>query len=156
MSRLIKPVIIGCDHAAFLLKEIIKRHLEKKGIPVTDAGTHTEASVDYADFGLKVAQSISRGEFERGILICGTGIGMSIVANRFAGVRATLCADIFSARMSRQHNDSNILVMGARVIGDTLAVEIVNTWLEIPFEGGRHRARLQKFDQLGHLGRNTC
>jgi len=142
-------IIIGSDHAAYLLKEKIKTCLiEKHGIDIADAGTYSEKSVDYPDFGSKAALAVSNGEFERGILLCGTGIGMSMVANRFSHVRAALCNDVFSAMMSRRHNNSNILVMGGRVIGDVLAEEIVNVWLNTPFEGGRHQMRLEKFDTV--------
>ncbi len=142
-------IIIGSDHAAYLLKEKIRICLtEKHGIEVKDAGTDSEKSADYPDFGAKVALAVSNGEFERGILLCGTGIGMSMVANRFPHVRAALCNDLFSAMMSRRHNNANILVMGGRVIGDVLAEEIVNIWLNTPFEGGRHQMRLEKFDTV--------
>lgn len=140
------PIIIGCDHAAFQLKEIVKKFLEKNGLGVTDVGTHGEASVDYPDFAKKVASQVSTGKFSRGILICGTGLGMSMAANKFPHVRAALCNDLFSAQMSKRHNNANILVMGGRVIGDILALEIVKTWLETPFEGGRHQRRLDQFD----------
>ncbi|MBW1892915.1 MAG: ribose 5-phosphate isomerase B [Deltaproteobacteria bacterium] len=142
------PIIIGSDHAAFPMKETVKKFLSDAGIEVTDAGTSGLESVDYSDFGIKVAGAVSSGEFERGILICGTGLGMSMVANRFKHVRAALCGDIFSARMSRLHNNANILVMGGRVTGEALAIEIVKTWLETGFEGGRHQARLDKFDMI--------
>jgi len=142
-------IIIGCDHAAFEMKEKIKKILEKLEISVEDVGTNSTESVDYSDFGKKVATEVSKGNFEKGILICGTGIGMSIVANRFKNVRATLCNDLFSAEMSRLHNDSNILVLGGRVIGDVLAEKIVKLWLKTPFEGGRHQKRLDKFNSLG-------
>lgn len=142
------PIVIGCDHAAFDLKEKIKALLIEKGIEVEDVGAHSEDSVDYPDFGTKVASKVSKGEFERGILLCGSGIGMSMVANRFPHVRAALCSDLFAAIMSRRHNDSNILVLGARVIGDVLALELVKVWLETPFDGGRHQLRIDKFDQL--------
>jgi len=145
-----KPIIIGCDHAAFAQKERIKNYLiDKAGLQVEDVGTFDESSVDYPDFGIKVAEAVSRGRFDRGILICGTGIGMSMVANRFPHVRAALCNDLFSAKMSKMHNNANILVLGGRVIGDILAREIVDTWLETAFEGGRHQARLEKFDRIG-------
>jgi ribose 5-phosphate isomerase B len=144
------PVIIGCDHAAFQLKETVRTYLQKIGIEVKDAGTFSEASVDYPDYGKKVASAVSRGEFGRGILICGTGLGMSMVANKYARVRAALCNDLFSAMMSRRHNNANILVMGGRVIGDVLALEIVKVWLETAFEGGRHQRRLDQFDQSPH------
>ncbi|HAR34280.1 MAG TPA: ribose 5-phosphate isomerase B [Desulfobacter sp.] len=141
-----KQIIIGSDHAAFELKEKIKDLLAGLGYEVEDAGTHSTASVNYADFGKKVAQAVSDGTFGRGILLCGTGLGMSMQANRFKGVRAALCSDIFSARMSRQHNDANILVMGGRVIGDMLAFELVREWLATPFEGGRHLDRIRSLD----------
>ena len=142
------PIVIGCDHAAYDLKEKIKAFLIEKGIKVKDVGTHSEDSVDYPDFGAKVASMVSKGEFERGILLCGSGIGMSMVANRFAHVRAALCSDLFSAIMSRRHNNSNILVLGARVIGDALALELVKVWLKTPFDGGRHQLRTDKFDEI--------
>ena len=143
------PIIIGCGHAAYSMKEKIKAYLaEERGINVEDAGTYNQDSVDYPDFGIRVASSVSNGKFERGILLCGTGLGMSMVANKFPYVRAALCNDLFSAIMSRRHNNANILVMGARVIGDILALEIVKTWLETPFEGGRHQLRIEKFDTI--------
>ena len=141
-------IIIGCDHAAYRLKETLKEAMEALGIAVTDVGTHSEASMDYPDTGKIVAQQIASGEHDRGILICGTGLGMSMVANKFPHVRAALCNDLFSASMSRRHNDANILVMGGRVIGDILALEILKTWLETPFEGGRHQRRLEMFDRI--------
>jgi ribose 5-phosphate isomerase B len=141
-------IIIGSDHAAYDLKEKIKDYLAKRSIDVEDAGCYSEDSVDYPDFAIKVASRVSVGEFKQGILMCGTGIGMSMVANKFSHVRATLCADLFSAIMSRRHNNSNILVMGARVIGDALAMEMVKVWLETPFDGGRHQRRLEKFDRI--------
>jgi ribose 5-phosphate isomerase B len=142
------PIIIGCDHAAYDLKEKIKKFITEKGVDVEDVGTQSEDSVDYPDFGIKVASSVSDGKFKRGILICGTGIGMSMVANRFPHVRAALCSDLFSAAMSRRHNDSNILVMGGRVIGEALAQELVKVWMETPFDGGRHQKRIEKFDRI--------
>ena len=141
-----KTVIIGSDHAAFGLKEKIKDLLFNLGYRVEDAGTDSDASVNYADYGKKVAGAVAEGRFSKGILLCGTGLGMSMVANRFAGVRAALCADIFSAQMSRQHNDSNVLVLGGRVIGDVLAFELVKVWLNTPFEGGRHLDRIRSID----------
>lgn len=139
-------IIIGSDHAGYAMKEQIKRYLEKKGIAVEDAGPVSEESVDYTDYAKKVARQVSDGKFERGVLLCGTGIGMSIAANRFKGVRAALANDLFSAIMSRRHNDANILVLGGRLIGDTLALQLVETWLDTPFEGGRHQRRLEKID----------
>ena len=143
------PVVIGSDHAAYQLKEKIKKFLIENGIAVEDAGTQGEGSVDYPDYGIKVASLVSAGKFDRGILLCGTGIGMSIVANRFSNVRAALCNDLFSAIMSRRHNNSNVLVMGGRVIGDVLAIEILKAWLETSFEGGRHQVRIDKFNKMG-------
>ena len=142
------PIIIGSDHAAYDLKEKVKAFLIGRGIDVEDAGCHNENSVDYPDFGIKVSSMVSAGKFERGILLCGTGIGMSMVANKFPHVRAALCTDLFSSIMSKRHNNSNILVLGARVVGDILAMEIVKAWLETPFEGGRHQRRLDKFDRI--------
>ncbi len=140
-----KTIVIGCDHAAVELKEKIKSFLLERKINVHDVGPFDTTSVDYPDYGLKVAGLVSSGKFKQGILLCGTGIGMSMVANRFPNVRAALCGDLFSAIMSRQHNDANILVMGARVTGEGLALEILRTWLDTPFEGGRHQGRLDKF-----------
>ncbi len=142
-----QSIIIGSDHAAFELKEKIKKFLSDYGLAVTDAGTSSDVSVNYVDFGKKVAGAVSEKKFTRGILLCGTGLGMSMTANRFPKIRAALCNDLFAARMSRLHNDSNILVMGGRVIGDILAFDIVKTWLETPFEGGRHLDRIQTIDQ---------
>jgi len=142
------PIIIGSDHAAYDLKEKVKAFLMERGIDVEDAGCYSEDSVDYPDFGIKVASMVSAGKFERGILMCGTGIGMSMVANKFPRVRAALCTDLFSSIMSKRHNNANILVLGARVVGDILALEIVKAWLETPFEGGRHQRRLDKFDRI--------
>ena len=141
-------IVIGCDHAAVDLKEKIKSFLKEFSINTHDVGPFDGTSVDYPDYGRKVAELVSSGEFNRGILLCGTGLGMSMVANRFPYVRAALCGDIFAAMMSRRHNDANILVMGARVVGDILAFEIVRTWLETPFEGGRHQGRLDKFAEV--------
>ena len=143
------PVVIGSDHAAFPLKEKIKALLVEKGIEVEDVGTLGEESVDYPDFAIKAASMVSEKKFERGILLCGTGLGMSMAANRFKNVRAALCTDIFSATMSRRHNDANMLVLGGRITGVDLALEIVNVWLATPFDGGRHQKRIDKFSALG-------
>ncbi len=142
-----RSIIIGSDHAAFELKEKIKTYLLNKGYFVEDAGTSSEASVNYVKYAKKVAGAVSEGEFLKGILLCGTGLGMSMAANRSANVRAALCSDVFSARMSRMHNDSNILVLGGRVTGDILAYELVRTWLDTEFEGGRHLERIQSIDE---------
>lgn len=148
MSETDTAIIIGSDHAGYALKEKVKDFLEGKGLEVEDAGTFSEASVDYPVYGIKVGTAVSEGRFQRGILICGSGLGMSMVANRFPNVRAALCNDLFSAIMSRKHNNSNVLVLGGRIIGETLAQEILTAWLETPFEGGRHQARIEKFNTI--------
>ncbi|MCI0468787.1 MAG: ribose 5-phosphate isomerase B [Nitrospirae bacterium] len=137
-------IAIGSDHAGLEMKIEIMSVLKDMGHQCNDYGADTTNSVDYPDFGEKVARDVSTGKAEKGILICGTGIGMSIVANKFRGVRASLCNDLFSAKMSRLHNDANVLVMGGRIIGKDLAKEIVKTWLTTSFEGGRHVNRLKK------------
>lgn len=142
------PIIIGCDHAAYTLKDKVVEHLKGLGYEVEDVGTHGPASVNYPDFGKKVASAVSTGKNQRGILICGTGLGMSMVANKFPNVRAALVNEAFSARMSRQHNDANILVMGARVIGEEIALDLVNVWLATPFDGGRHKDRIDMMETL--------
>ena len=141
-------IAIGSDHAGFGLKEDVLSLLKGSDHEVVDCGTNTTASVDYPDFGEKVSRMVSAGEADRGILICGTGIGMSMVANKFPNVRAALCNDLFSAKMSRLHNDANVLVLGGRIIGKDLAAEIVRTWLETSFEGERHMRRLQKIKKI--------
>ncbi len=139
---------MACDHGGFELKEELKAYLKSIGHEPIDMGTFNEDSVDYPDYGVLVAEKISRGDMERGILICGTGIGMSIVANKFRGVRAALVNDLFSARFCREHTDANILVIGGRIVGRELAKEIVRVWLETPFVGGRHQRRLKKIEVL--------
>jgi ribose 5-phosphate isomerase B len=141
-------IAIGCDHAGVELKKEIISLLHDLRIECIDYGTNGAESVDYPDFGEKVSESVSSGKIEKGILICGTGIGMSIVANKFPGVRASLCNGIFTARMSRLHNDANVLVLGGRVIGKDLAKEIVRTWVSTPFEGERHAKRLNKISLI--------
>jgi len=135
---------IGCDHAGLELKNEIIRLLSDINVECVDFGTNTPESVDYPDFGEKVSEAVSSGEIDRGILICGTGIGMSIVANKFPRIRASLCNDLFTAQMSRRHNDANVLVLGGRVVGKDLAKEIVKTWVNTPFDGERHINRLKK------------
>jgi len=139
-------IIIGSDHAGFELKEKIRTHLTAAGYTVEDAGSFNETSVNYVDHAKIVARAVSEGRFSKGILVCGSGIGMSMAANRFKGVRAALCSDLLSARLSRQHNDANVLALGGRLIGDVLALELVNTFLETEFEGGRHQGRIQSMD----------
>jgi ribose 5-phosphate isomerase B len=137
-------IAIGCDHAGVELKKEIIALLLDLRIECSDYGTNTSESVDYPDFGEKVSAAVSSGRIEKGILICGTGIGMSIVANKFPGIRASLCNELFTAKMSRLHNDANILVLGGRIVGRDLAKEIVRTWVTTPFEGERHAKRLKK------------
>ncbi len=139
---------LACDHGGFELKEELKAFLKSVGAEPQDMGTFNEDSVDYPDYGILVAEKISRGDLERGILICGTGIGMSIVANKFRGVRAALVNDLYSSRYSREHTDANVLVVGGRIVGRELAKEIVRVWLETPFAGGRHKRRLEKIEVL--------
>ena len=137
-------IAIGSDHAGFRLKEIVKNFLQTKNIEVEDFGTHTEESVDYPDYAFKVGEAVARKDFDFGILICGSGIGMSIAANKVKGIRAALCNDLYSAHVSREHNNANILCMGGRVIGEEVAKEIVSVWLNAKFEGGRHERRVNK------------
>jgi ribose 5-phosphate isomerase B len=141
-------IAIGCDHAGVELKQQIIALLKDLHIECIDYGTDSTESVDYPDFGEKVSEAVSSGKIQKGILICGTGIGMSIVANKFPGVRASLCNELFTAKMSRLHNDANILVLGGRIVGRDLAKEIVKTWVSTPFEGERHRRRLEKISHM--------
>jgi len=143
-----QTIIIGADHAGFLLKEEIKFFLEENGWIVKDVGTDSETSVDYPDYGAVVAKSVASGLFSHGILVCGSGVGMAIVANKFAGIRAAVCLDTETARLSRLHNDTNILILAGRRTRPEKAREIVAVWLETPFEGGRHRGRLDKIRAL--------
>lgn len=136
---------IGSDHGGFALKAQIITHLNREGFEVVDVGNHGESSVDYPDYADKLCEAIAAGEFERGILICGTGIGMSMAANRYRHIRAALCCESFSARMSREHNNANVLCLGGRVLGVELAKDIVHTWLHAEFAGGRHQNRIERF-----------
>ena len=133
---------IGSDHGGFALKQEIMEHLREKGIAYKDFGTDSADSCDYPIYGEAVARAVASGECERGICICGTGIGISIAANKVKGIRAALCGDCFSADMARRHNDANILALGARTLGSGLALRIVDTFLETEFEGGRHARRV--------------
>lgn len=137
-------VAIASDHGGVNIREEIKQLMDEIGIQYDDFGCECETSVDYPDFALPVAQKVANGEYDRGILICGTGIGMSIAANKVNGIRCALVHDVFSAKATRQHNDSNMLAMGERVIGPGLAREIAMVWLETEFEGGRHANRIGK------------
>ncbi len=140
-------IIIGSDHTGFDLKNRFKELLTNElGYEVSDAGTYSADSVDYPDIARNVASAVASGEYEKGVLICGTGIGMSIAANRFKGIRAALCHDIYTAEMSRRHNNANILVIGARVTGEGLALEILKVFFRTEFEGGRHKMRIDKIE----------
>lgn len=141
-------MVIASDHGGLELKDAIYKCLESRGLSVRDFGTDNGDSVDYPDFGEKVARAVSSGEAERGILICGTGIGMSIVANKFPGVRAALVNDPFTARMAKEHNNANVLVMGGRVITPEIACRLVEIWLDSEFEGDRHQRRLDKISRI--------
>jgi len=143
-----KKIAIASDHGGFDLKESVITFLLKKGWEVDNLGAPSTDSVDYPDYGIKVAKAIIEKKFVRGILICGTGVGMSIVVNRFPGIRGTLCSDVYTAKMCREHNDSNILILGGRVIGVSLALEILDIWLKTEFEGGRHQRRLDKIKEI--------
>lgn len=141
-------IALGSDHGGFILKEEIKDYLTQKKLDFHDFGTYYAASVDYPDFALKVAEAIAQGNYDRGILVCGTGIGIGIAANKVPGIRAALCHDTFSARASREHNDANVLTLGERIIGRGLALEIVETWLKTEFSGGRHQRRVDKIGNI--------
>lgn len=137
-----KKIIIGSDHGGFELKKEVIAHLEKRGIEVTDVGTHSTDSCNYPDYARALCKRIQSGEFERGILVCGTGIGISIAANKHNGIRAACCSDTFSARMTRMHNDANVLCFGGRVVGAGLACDMVDLFVDTEFEGGRHIDRV--------------
>ena len=139
-------IAIGSDHGGFHYKEAIMEYLKARNIEFVDVGTHTRESCYYPDIAQNVAKKVVSGEFNRGILICGTGIGMSIAANKIRGIRAALCSDTYSARVCRAHNNANILCLGERVIGEHLALDIVDIWLKTGFEGGRHKRRIDKIE----------
>lgn len=142
-------IAIASDHAGFELKSEIIKHLAEIGIPYEDLGTcDCTTSVDYNDFGVLVAEAVSKGTHEKGIIICGTGIGISISANKVPGIRAALCTDSYMAKMSREHNDANVLALGGRVIGAGLAADIVDTWLNTAFLRGHHQGRVNKFTEI--------
>jgi ribose 5-phosphate isomerase B len=141
-------IAIGSDHAGVQLKDILEAKFTAPAMEFTDFGTNSPESIDYPDIASVVAEAVASGEFERGILVCGTGIGMSICANKVPGIRAALCHNIFTARCASLHNDANVIAIGARVTDAALACDIVATWLETPFEGGRHNQRLAKIKAL--------
>ncbi len=141
-------IALACDHGGLELKEEIKKHLDARGLAYRDFGTNSTESCDYPDYAAPAAKAVASGECERGILVCTTGIGVSITANKVKGVRCALLSDLMSARLTRQHNDSNMMALGAGVVGTKLALEIVDTWLDTPFEGGRHQRRIDKIAAL--------
>lgn len=145
---MVSTIALGADHAGYGLKEALKGWLINHGYQVLDLGTHSTESVDYPDYAALVAEAVADHKVERGLLICGTGIGMSMVANKVPGVRAALCADLYSARMSREHNDANVLVLGGRLMGADMGTEILQAWLETDFAAGRHARRVDKIADI--------
>ena len=143
---------IGSDHGGYELKQAVMKHLAERGMEYRDYGTYSSESCDYPDFGEAVGRAVASGECERGIVICGTGIGISIAANKVRGVRCALCGDCYSAEMTRRHNDANVLAMGARVLGEGLALKIVDTFLDTGFDGGRHTRRIEKLAAIEGRG----
>lgn len=139
-------IALGCDHGGYELKEKVKSHLEKKGYEVLDLGCHSTESVNYPVYGKAVGEAVAKKEADYGVVICGTGIGISIAANKVKGVRAALCMNTTMARLTREHNDANVLAFGARMVGDVLALEMVDTFLNTTFEGGRHVARVEMLE----------
>ncbi len=143
-----KPIAIACDHGGLHLKNAIVKHLTALNIPCVDYGTNSDASVDYPIYAKKVCNAIQNGESALGILVCGTGIGMSIAANKYKGIRAACCSDTFSARFTRMHNDANVLCLGARVLGTGLALDLVDLFLQTEYEGGRHDRRVAMLEDV--------
>lgn len=143
-----KKIVIGNDHGGYDLKKVIKKHLKKKGYEIVDIGTYSRESVDYPDFAEKAAKMVSSKEVNCGILICKTGIGMSISANKIKGIRAANVHNIFTARSSKEHNDANIITFGSKVVKPDVALEIIDVWLNAKFEGGRHKRRIEKISKL--------
>lgn len=141
-------IAIGSDHGGFELKNHVIEHLKEKGIAYKDYGVFDESSVDYPDCARPVCEAVQNGDAEKGILLCGTGIGISIAANKFKGIRAALCSDVFSAKMAKEHNNANIICLGGRVTGRELAFMMVDVWLETEFAGGRHAQRIEKIDMI--------
>lgn len=139
-------IAVGSDHAGFDLKEHVKKYLEQQKIKIVDYGTDSDDSVDYPDYGKKVAKAVQRGEVDRGVVICGTGIGISMVANKYKNVRAALCLYPKMAEMARRHNDANVLAMGGRLVAPQLALDILDVFLNTNFEGGKHKRRVDKID----------
>jgi ribose 5-phosphate isomerase B len=146
-------IVLACDHGGFQLKEAVKEHLVKSGYDIKDIGVYNTDSVDYPDFGKKAAEMVVNKEVEKGIIICGTGIGISIAANKVKGIRCALCTNEFMAKMSRMHNNANMLALGERVIGKGVAIDIVDIWLSTDFEGGRHENRVNKMMEIENINK---
>ncbi len=144
-----KPIALACDHAGFPLKEELKKHFDETGVAYIDYGTDSLASVNYPDYAHKLCRAIKGGDHDLGILVCGTGIGMSMAANKHAGIRAAVLSDTFSARMTRMHNDANVLCLGARVVGAGLAADIADLFIHTEYEGGRHAKRVAMIEEIG-------
>ena len=141
-----KPVALGADHGGFALKEAVRAHLDERGVPYVDYGTHSEASVDYPDMAVPPCEAVVRGECACALLFCGTGVGIGMAASKVHGIRCVTCTDTYSAKMSRLHNNANVLCMGGRVLGPGAACELVDVYLETEYEGGRHQRRVDKIE----------
>lgn len=148
-------IAIGSDHAAFEFKKAIKAYLTEKGYEVRDFGTCGPERVDYCDFGFRVGEAVAQGKCEKGLIFCGTGVGISIAANKVSGIRCVVCSEPYSAKLSREHNDTNMLALGARVVGIELAKMIVDVWLTTNFEGGRHGERIRKIAAYEEAQKDT-
>ena len=141
-------IAIGCDHGGINLKPFVEKVLKERDVEIVDMGCFDSSSVDYPDYALKVAEAVSQGVVDKGIILCGTGIGISIAANKVKGIRAAVCHDLFTAKMCAEHNDANILSMGGRIISGEMASDMVEVWLDTPFAGGRHTGRVEKISQI--------
>ncbi|MCI8729445.1 MAG: ribose 5-phosphate isomerase B [Clostridia bacterium] len=141
-------IAIGCDHGGINLKPAIIKALNARGIEHVDFGAYDTSSVDYPDYALKVAEAVSNGECDKGVILCGTGIGIAISANKVKGIRAAVCHDVFTGQMSAEHNDANVIAMGGRIVTPELAADILNAWLDTPFGGGRHERRVDKIKEI--------
>ncbi|MGB2538867.1 MULTISPECIES: ribose 5-phosphate isomerase B [Hafnia] len=141
-------IAIGCDHVGFILKDTVINHLKERGITVVDKGTYDESRTDYPIYGRAVAEAVSKGDVDLGIVFCGTGVGISIAANKVKGVRSVVCSEPYSAKLSREHNNTNVLSFGSRVVGSELAKMIIDNWLDAKFEGGRHSVRIEMISAM--------
>ena len=145
---MVSTIALGADHAGFHLKETLKAWLIDQGFQIVDYGTHSPDPVDYPDYAAQVAEAVAAQKVDRGVLVCGTGVGMAMAANKVAGVRAALCLDLYTARMSREHNDANVLALGGRLMGPEMALDILRMWLGAEFAEGRHRRRVDKIAEI--------